>query len=65
MSLNSCSINNIDIVPVQTKQQLKLFIQLPRLLYKGLSGYVPPLDWQESSLLDPKKSAFFRYGSAK
>ncbi len=65
MSTNSCTMNNIKIVPVQTKKQLKVFIRLPRLLYQNISGYTPPLDWQESSLLDPKKAAFFKYGSAK
>lgn len=65
MSLNLCSTNNVTIIPVQTRKQLKLFIQLPRILYKAIEGYVPPLDWQESDLLDPRKSSFFRYGSAK
>lgn len=65
MTLNASLSDNITIIPVQTKEQLALFIRLPRLLYKNLPDYTPPLDWQEASLLDPRKSAFFRYGKAR
>ncbi|EUK18736.1 hypothetical protein [Commensalibacter papalotli (ex Servin-Garciduenas et al. 2014)] len=57
--------NDLKVFPVRTAKQLDLFIRLPRLLYSKYSGYVPPLDFEEKALLHPKKSAFFRYGSAQ
>lgn len=65
MPLNTILSHDITVKPVENPKELALFIRLPRILYKDLAGYVAPLDWQEITLLDPKKSAFFRYGNAR
>lgn len=51
----------IEVRAVKTRRDLKKFITLPRKLYKGLEGYVPPLDTEQVSLLDPKKSPVFKH----
>ncbi|MBB2155885.1 hypothetical protein HLH33_06095 [Gluconacetobacter diazotrophicus] len=53
------------ITPVSSFRQMSLFIRLPRLLYAGLPGYVPPLDMEQKDLLHPRKTAFFRHGRAR
>jgi len=45
-------------------REMKKFIQLPRELYKGIPGFSPPLDIERRELLDPKRSYFFKRGTA-
>lgn len=52
----------ITVSPVSGSRQLSTFIKLPRRLYDGLPGYVPPLDMEERDLLSPRKSAFYDHG---
>ena len=52
----------ITVSPVSGSRQLSTFIKLPRRLYDGLPGYVPPLDMEERDLLSPRKSAFYEHG---
>ncbi|WP_408869612.1 hypothetical protein [Commensalibacter oyaizuii] len=63
--MNTSSPNDLKVLPVRNAKQLSLFIRLPRLLYSHYANYTPPLDFQESSMLHPRKSAFFRYGIAQ
>lgn len=65
MTINPTISNNITILPVRNAKQLDLFIRLPHLLYSQYTDYTPPLDFEETALLHPKKSAFFRYGTAQ
>lgn len=58
------SPNQIIVSPVSGFRQQSLFIKLPRLLYDGLSGYVPPLDMESRGLLSPSKAPFFEHGFA-
>lgn len=53
------------IEPVRTRAQLTEFITLPRRLYRGMPGYVPPLDRERRELLDPRRSPFFSHGIAR
>ncbi|WP_342628766.1 hypothetical protein AAC691_01950 [Nguyenibacter vanlangensis] len=53
------------IIPVAGRRQMSLFLQLPRRLYAGLPGYVPPLDMEQKDLLHPAKSGFFGHGRAQ
>lgn len=55
----------LTIAPVTGSRQLSTFIRLPRQLYFGMSGYAPPLDMEQRTLLDPRRSAFFRHGEAQ
>ncbi|MFT8931851.1 MAG: hypothetical protein ABF976_09690 [Acetobacter syzygii] len=54
----------ITVSPVSGSRQLALFIKLPRMLYDGLPGYVPPLDMEERDMLSPRKAPFFEHGFA-
>lgn len=65
MTVISAASNNLVVLPVRNTKQLDLFIRLPRLLYSNFPNYVSPLDFEETTLLHPKKSAFFRYGTAQ
>lgn len=65
MTINSAASNDLTVLPVRNAKQLSLFIKLPRVLYSHFPNYIPPLDFEEVSLLHPKKSAFFRYGTAQ
>lgn len=62
MSFAHSFSHDITVLPVSGLRQQALFIKLPRLLYDGLPGYVPPLDMQEQHLLSPRKSQFFHHG---
>ncbi|NHN89687.1 GNAT family N-acetyltransferase [Acetobacter conturbans] len=53
------------ITPVRGFRQLSAFIRLPRRIYAGMTGYAPPLDMEQRSLLDPSRSPFFRHGEAQ
>jgi hypothetical protein len=53
------------IQPVRTREQLAEFIGLPARLYRGMPGYVAPLDRERRELLDPRRSLFFSHGIAK
>lgn len=55
----------VEIVPVAGRRALKQFIQLPRRLYHGLPGFVPPLDFERRGMLAPGKSAFYEEGRAQ
>jgi GNAT superfamily N-acetyltransferase len=50
---------------VVTKSDFTAFIRLPRLIYRGMKGFVPRLDLGERLALDPKKAPFFRHGTAQ
>ncbi|GBQ84158.1 GNAT family N-acetyltransferase [Asaia krungthepensis] len=51
--------------PVLTRKELKAFIRLPRVLYKGMPGYVAPLDMEQNDLLDPKRNGIYRHASVR
>jgi len=51
----------MEIVPVETGKQKKLFIDFPHDLYAGDVNYVPELFVAQRDLLDPKKNPFFEH----
>ena len=51
----------VDVRPVTTRGDLRRFITLPRHIYKGMEGFVPPLDMEQRHLLSPKESPVFRH----
>lgn len=55
-------LTNLVVKPVKGIRQMAVFIRLPRIIYKSLSGYVPPLDIQQKKMLSPRKAPFFKYG---
>lgn len=59
------SKDTLIIRPVTTRRQLRQFITLPRHLYKGMPGFVAPLDMEQNDLLNPRRSAVFRHASIR
>ncbi|MXV35891.1 MULTISPECIES: hypothetical protein [unclassified Saccharibacter] len=56
---------DIDVRPVHTRRELNCFIKLPRQLYQGMAGFVPPFDMEQVSLLHPRQSAVFRHADVQ
>ena len=54
----------LTISPASSPADLDTFLKLPRRLYDGLPGYVPPLDIDRVTVLHPAKSPFFKHGEA-
>lgn len=53
--------NNVDIRPVQTRADLKRFIEYPYQKYKGEPHWVPPLLIDEWAKFNPKKNPFYQH----
>jgi hypothetical protein len=58
------SVVPVSVVRVETRRQMRQFLQLPRRLYRGMPGFVTPLDLERRGLLHPKAAAFFAHGRA-
>lgn len=54
----------IAVTPVISGKDLRDFLRLPRFLYRGLPGYVAPLDMEREQTLSPAKSPFFQNNEA-
>ncbi len=50
-----------DIRPVAGKRDATMFVRVPRLLYRGMPGWVAPLDMERAENFNPKKNPFFRH----
>lgn len=59
------NVTPVTVRPVISRNDLKLFIRLPRILYKGRDGYVPPLDMEQNDLLNPAKNGIYRHASVR
>ena len=55
----------IDIVKVESKRQLRQFIDFPHDLYADDPNYVPMLYMEQEALLNPKKSPFWLHSKAE
>src|SRR6185436_13643660 len=55
----------IDVSPVAGRSDLAAFIQLPKRLYRGLKGYVAPLDMERREALSPKTNPFFEHAEVQ
>lgn len=54
----------IVIERVEDSRRFQEFARVPRLLYRQLAGFEPPLDIGEEELLKPGKASFFSHGEA-
>ena len=54
----------VEIVEVESKRDLKKFIELPYKLYKGHPVWVPPLKFSAKKEFDREKNNFFRHADA-
>ena len=50
-----------DIRLVAGKRDTTTFVRVPRLLYRGMPGWVAPLDMERAENFDPEKNPFFRH----
>lgn len=55
---------DFEIEPVASKSAMRLFIRLPRLLYRNMHGFVPPLDHERRKLISPPAAPFLKSGHA-
>jgi len=51
--------------PVMGSRDLGNFIRVPRVIYRGVKGFVPRLDFAERLVLDPKHAPFYRHGTGQ
>jgi hypothetical protein len=55
---------NIDIVKVESRRQLKLFVTFPLHLYKDCSNWVPALEGDEYDTFNPDKNGAYDFCEA-
>lgn len=55
----------MNILPVETKQDLKDFVELPWKIYAGDSAWVPPLKSEVRDILDENKNPFWEHSSRR
>ncbi|WP_374383572.1 dATP pyrophosphohydrolase [Dongia sp.] len=55
----------IEVLPVNDKAGVKAFIALPKRLYRGQKGYVPPLDMERDEVLSTSKNPYFTHAKAQ
>ncbi len=53
------------VQPVASGRDLEDFITLPKRLYRGHSGYVPPLDLERKDTLSRKKNPYFQHAEGE
>lgn len=58
-------MNSIEIRPVNTRQERRLFLHFPWRIYKNDPFWVPPLLPERSKIINPKKGPFFQRGEAE
>ena len=55
----------VNVIKVETKAQLKTFIDLPHKLYEGDPNYVPELFVSQEEMLNSKKHPFHKHSKAE
>ncbi|MGE0422015.1 MAG: hypothetical protein AB7O88_07120 [Reyranellaceae bacterium] len=56
---------SIEVRPVSGAAEFTTFIQLPRKIYRGMPGWVAPLDFDRRKTFDPKKNPFFKHADSE
>jgi GNAT superfamily N-acetyltransferase len=57
--------SDVTVTPVESAADREAFIQFPYALYKDDPNWVPPLVMERRDFLDPKKNAWFEFGSVE
>lgn len=52
-------------IEVRDKQFEKIFLDMPAIVYKGDSNWIPPIDNEITGIFDPVINPYFRHGEAK
>lgn len=55
----------IDVRPVRSRKDLKMFLEMPYLLYRGDRCYVPPLRAQAKATFDRRTYPLFKHSEAE
>ncbi|HVO00975.1 MAG TPA: hypothetical protein VMT54_02180 [Candidatus Cybelea sp.] len=55
----------VEVKPVAGRSDLAEFIRLPKRLYRGRPGYVPPLDMERQEALSPKTNPYFDHAEVQ
>jgi hypothetical protein len=58
-------MGGVSVSPVAGKADLAAFIALPKRLYRGQKGYVPPLDMERGEALSPKTNPYFDHAEVQ
>ena len=53
----------IDVIKVQNKRQMKDFVDVAKLIYKGVEQYVPELDSDVKGLFDPRQNPSMKFSA--
>lgn len=54
-------MGELEVRKVSTRQQMKDFVCLPRIIYRGNSQYVPEMESDVPTLFDPKKNSALEF----
>jgi GNAT superfamily N-acetyltransferase len=55
----------VEVRPVRSRTDMRIFIRLPWRLYKGTDNWVPPLLTERKRHLDRKRNPFFQHAEAE
>lgn len=55
----------LDVLPVESRSDLRAFIELPNRLYRGDPGFAPPLRVERDETLNKKKNAYFEHAEGR
>ncbi len=55
----------IELLPVTTRREKRLFLTFPWRIYKGDPLWVPPLLSEREKAIDPERGSFFKDGTAE
>ena len=58
-------MTNIEVSPVRSKQEKQIFLSFPWKIYRDDPLWVPPLLPERAKVVDPKRSAFLKFGRAE
>jgi hypothetical protein len=63
MTQGAAAVADVQLVPVRTPQQMRLFVDLPWRIYEGERNWVPPLKTDVRRILDPRRHPFWQFAS--
>ncbi len=55
----------VEVLPVRTRTEKRLFLTFPWRVYAGDPLWVPPLLPERAKLLDPERGVFFKRGTVE
>jgi GNAT superfamily N-acetyltransferase len=62
--MSASEANRIEVRPVRSARERRLFLEFPWKVYRGDRLWVPPLMGERRAMIDPGRGSFFRHGTA-